>query len=240
MNNRKINKQGLKWKGTLKTKIEWTLLVVLVVAIPLAVWSNLFAYEYYYLKCQDRPTEVFGNYYRIPYDKGYGIHPGSDYSNCSWSTPAGKTRDPSTKAGMAQAKKEEPPKANYDLYTPDGYEFTKPSSHSQGYNELETSFKVTTKDSIVFRVREVNKNSDFSYTSLCSKPAEGSWSGTIIGKDGEGRIICRTDPNKYIKDYIVSINIGRTAIMLQAPYGSEGQLKAEAIDVFNAMRPSSN
>lgn len=237
MKRQKFGKQKNRQRNLLKSKIEWAILVILILLIPLAIWSNLFAYEYFFFKCQDKPTEVFGNYYRIPYDEGYGIHPGSDYSNCSYTAPPDKIRDPSTKAGMALTKKDELPKANYDLYIPDGYEFTQPSSHSQGNNELETNFKVTTKTNIIFRVRELNKNSDFSYTNLCSKPPEGSWSGTVIGNDNKGRAICRTNLSKYIKDYIVGINIGRTAIMLQTPVGSEASLNSEAIAIFSSMKP---
>ncbi len=233
-----MNKQEHKKGNALKPKIEWAILALLILAIPLAIWSNLFAYEFYYFKCQDKPTEVFGNYYRIPYDKGYGIHPGSDYSHCSYSAPPGKIRDPSTKAGMIQAKNNEVPKADYDLYVPDGYKTSK--LPALGTSGRETSFTVTTKSNIVFNVREINKDSDFSYTNLCSKPAEGNWNGTVIGKDDKGRAICRTNLNKYIKDYIVGLNIGRTGIMLQTPNGSEELLTSEATAIFNSMKPYKN
>lgn len=234
MKKQKTTRQKNKQGSTLKSKIEWAILIILILAVPLAIWSNLFAYGYYYLKCEDRPTEVYGKYYRIPYDKGYGIHPGSDYSNCSYSAPAGKVRDPSTKAGAAQATNSQEPKADYDLYTPDGYKISGLSA--SGANGAETGFTITTQSNVTFRVREMNKDSDFSYTNLCSKPADANWTGTIIGKDSKGRVICRTNLNKYIKDYIVGINIGRTGIMLQAPNNSEELLNAEATAIFSSMK----
>jgi len=235
MKREKTNRQEQKRDNTLKSKIEWTILVLLILAIPLAIWTNLFVYEYYYFKCGDKPTEVFGNYYRIPYDQGYGIHPGSDYSNCSYSAPPDKIRDPSTKAGMAQARNDEEQKPDYDIYVPDGYTIS--GLPNSGASSRETSFTVSTKSNIDFRVREMNKDSNFSYTNLCSKPREGSWSGTPIGKDDKGRTICRTNPSKYIKDYIVGINIGRTGIMLQASNNSEEILDSEATAIFSSMKP---
>ena len=234
MKMQKINRQKYKKDSSLKSKLEWTILALLILAVFFAIWSNLFTYGYYYVKCQDKPAEVFGNYYRIPYDKGYGIHPGSDYSNCSYSKPEGKTRDPSTKAGMIQAQNSEQPKANYDVYVPDGYTIIKPIVLSGGTKE--TSFAITTKSGTTFRVREMNKDSDFSYTNLCSKPAEENWSGTIVGNDDKGRTICRTNISKYVKNYIAGINIGRTAIMLQTSNGSEELLNSEVIAIFSSMK----
>lgn len=221
-----------KRKGTLKAKVEWTVLIILVAAIAFAGWSNLFSYEYYYFKCQDRPTEVFGQYYRIPYDKGYGIHHGSDYSNCTYSAPAGKIRDPSTEAGAPKAAPEV--QYDYDVYVPEGYKISRLATLDQGGGE--TSFTITTESGIDFYAREMSKDSDFSYTSLCSKPAEENWSGTIIGVDNRGENICRTNLSKYVDHYTVGINLGRTSIMLEAHTGTDGILNNEATQIFNSMK----
>jgi hypothetical protein len=89
-----------------KAKLTWAVLALLVLLIPLGIWSNLFAYEYYYFKCEGQPLEVDNNYYRVAGDDGYGIRPGSDYSHCSYDRPADAKRDPSSKVGAALVKRE--------------------------------------------------------------------------------------------------------------------------------------
>lgn len=234
----KATKQKYSQSNSLKLKIEWIVLVILILIIPIAVWSNIFTYTYFFFKCEDRPVEVYGDYYRIPVDEGYGIHPGSDYSNCSWSAPPGKLRDPRVTARLARLENSKKPLIDYDLYVPAGYNISdipNPRASSIG-----TTFTATTSSGTVFRISEMNKNSDFSYNSLCSKPADGSWSGTTIGKDNYGRSICRTNLNKYIKDYIVGIDIGRTSIMLQTSIGPEETLNTEATAIFNSLKPYQN
>ncbi len=243
MLNKKTKKSSLtlpKRGMTTKSKIEWVILILLVSLIPIAIWSNLFAYGYYYLKCEDKPLELAGKYYRIPGDEGYGIRPGSDYSNCSYGAPSGAQRDPSTKVGKNIAKKqaEAAELARYTVYTPKGYIITPITKTNYG-DRVEANYTITTDSRIQFRVREMKKDSIFSYTNLCSKPAEGSWSGTVIGKDDKGREICRTNISKYIKDYIVGVNIGNTAIMLQTPNASAESLNAEVTAIFSAMEPHS-
>lgn len=233
---------------TTKTKIEWAILIALVLLIPIGLWSNLFAYQYYYFKCEGQPLELDGAYYRVSGDKGYGIHPGSDYSKCMYDQPQGVQRDPSTKVGAAmvqrqidEANRQRRMVAAYDIHAPKGYTITDIVTSERG-DGLETQFSVTTKTDHIFRVREMKHDNDFSYTNLCTKPAEGSWSGTIIGQDDKGRDICRTDINQYVDDYIVGMNIGKTAIMLQAPIDSapEELLNAEAAAIFSAMESYSD
>lgn len=223
-----------------KSKIEWLILGLLITLIVLGVWSNIFAYEYYYFKCDDKPTEIAGKYYRIPGDKGYGIHPGSDYSNCSYAAPPGAQRDPSTKAGagIMKRKLDEAVKiSKHKVYIPKGYQLSNMAISKSG-DDLETRFYVTTNTNNKFSVHESKKGSIYDYTVLCSKPAEENWSGTVIGQDSKGRTICKTNTSKYVKDYFVGIVIGETSIMLRSPNISTDTLDAEAKDIFSSMELS--
>jgi hypothetical protein len=229
-----------------KAKLEWGILIILVLSMVVAQVSGLYPYAYNYAKCDGAPLEVRGSYYRIPDDDIYGIHIGSDYSRCFDRTPEDLQRDPSTKIGAAiirnKADNEARLKrlaAEYDIYIPNGYKVSDIHTLEQS-DGLVTRFSVTTSTNNKFSVREMKKDDDFSYTNLCSRPASENWSGTIIGKDSKGREICKVNPSKYVKDYIVGINIGKTAIMLQAPNISEELLNAEATAIFSSMEPSSN
>jgi hypothetical protein len=80
---------------------------------------------------------------------------------------------------------------------------------------LGTIFYVITTTNHMFSVSEMKSDNYNSYTDLCSKPAEVNWSGTVIDKDSQGRAICRVNPSKYVPDYRVGINIGKTTVMLR-------------------------
>lgn len=243
--NKNKDKKNKKNKIS-KAKLEWITLVLLVLSMAVAQVSGFYPYVYYYAKCGDKPLEVRGSSYRIPYDNTYGIHMGSDYSRCFDELPKDLQRDPFSKAGAAMVKKQADEEdrlkrlaAEYEVYVSRGYEISKIYTSEQG-DGLRTTFSITTDANHKFSVREMKKDSDFSYTNLCSKLAQENWSGTVIGKDNKGREICRTNISKYIKDYIVGINIGKTAIMLQAPNTSEELLNNEAAAIFSSMEPYSN
>jgi hypothetical protein len=128
---------------------------------------------------------------------------------------------------------------------PTGYKISELYTTERGDDGLQTTFFLTTSTNHKFDVREMKKESAFSYTDLCSKPATANWSGTVIGRDSKGREVCRADLSKYIKDYIVGANIGKTAIMLQTPLQqipdvSVEVLNAEAIAIFSTMELSSH
>jgi hypothetical protein len=230
-----------------KSKRKWAALALLVLLIPVGIWSNLFAYEYYYFKCEGQPLELDDKYYRVAGDDGYGIRPGSDYSKCSYDRPADRQRDPSTKVGAALVKRQADEAARlqrlateHEIYVPTWYKISDIYTTDRGDDGLQTTFSITTSTNHKFEVREMKKESAFSYTDLCSKPATANWSGTVIGRDSKGREVCRTNLSKYIKDYIVGISIGKTAIMLQTPLQqtpatSVEVLNAEAIAIFSAM-----
>ncbi len=185
--------------------------------------------------------EVAGKYYRIPGDKGYGIHPGSDYSNCSYAAPPGTQRDPSTKAGAGIAKRKADAAAKlrqHKIYIPKGYTVSNISTSNPG-DGLETRFYVTTNTNHRFSVHEMKKGGIYDYTVLCSKPAEENWSGTVIGQDSKGRTICKTNVSKYVKDYNVGITIGKTAIMIKSSDASTVALDAEATAIFSSMEQRS-
>lgn len=229
-----------------KPRLQWVVLATLVTFMAAAQFSGLYPYMYGYARCDGPPVEIRGSYYRVFVDENYGIHPGSDYAYCLDELPTNLERDPSTRVAKAEMKKLED-EANrlerladeYEIYIPDGYEISEVRTSEQG-DGLQTSFSVISSNP-KFTVREMGKDSDFSYTNLCSRPAAGSWSGTIIGSDSKGRDVCRVNINKYIKDYIVGINIGKTAIMLRTSNSDEEDLlNSEAIKIFNAMQPYSN
>jgi hypothetical protein len=227
-----------------KSKLKWIVLVLLILLIPVSLYSNLFTYEYYYFQCGGKPLELERGYYRIPSDEGYGIHPGSTYSSCLY-PPSGTQRDPSTKLGAAIAKRKAAEAdrlkrlaAEYDIYLPSGYKTTGMSTIEDG-DGLGTIFYVVTNTNHRFDVSEMKSDNYNSYTNLCSKPTEGSRSGTIIGNDSKGRGICRVNPSKYVTDYMVGINIGKTAVMLQASNSSTTSLNAEATAIFSSMEPYS-
>lgn len=189
--------------------------------------------------------ELEGKYYRIPGDKGYGIHHGSDYHICSYAQPPGYQRDPSTLAGAVQIReanqlyKQEHPLPNYTVYVPSGYKISEITTGEQG-GQPETTFYLTTSTGIHFTVYELQKDGDFSYTNLCSKPAQVNWSGTIIGHDSAGREICKTNPSKYVTDYIVGVNIGNTGLMLETANNPNVDLNAQATAIFSSMKPYKN
>jgi hypothetical protein len=232
-----------------KSRLEWAILIILIVSVTAAQVSGLYPYIYNYARCDGAPLEVRGSYYRIPYDDIYGIHIGSDYGRCFDGLPTDLQRDPSTKAERAKEKKQADEAnrlkrlaAEYKIYVPNGYAISSINTSEQG-DGLQTMFSIIVDGDRRFSVREMKKDSDFSYTNLCSKPAEENWSGTIIGKDDKGREICRTNISKYIKEYIVGINIGETAIMLQAANNTAEEsesLNAEAIAIFSTMTSYSN
>lgn len=225
-----------------KPRLQWAILIALVVSVGAAQVSGLYPYVYSYAKCKGEPLEVRGVHYRAPYDENYGIHIGSDYSRCFGEPTSDLQRDPSTKAAKAIAKRQADEverlkrlSAEYEIYVPTGYKISDINTSEQG-DGLQTVFTITTDTNRKFTVREMKKDSDFSYTNLCSKPATPNWSGTIIGRDSKGRDICRTNISKYVTDYVVGVNIEKTAIMLRAPNNSpEELLNAEATAIFSSM-----
>ena len=233
-----------KNQRNIKSKILWIVLILLISAIPLAMWSNIFAYEYNYFRCEGKPLEVKGKYYKVSSDEGYGIHPDSNYDTCVHESTAGLQRDPSTKAGAALLKKHNDHQAAeatrlkdisaYKIYTPKYYKISDVISSDYG-DRVETRFQLTTNTGSVFNVQEVKKGNAFSYADLCSKPASKNWSGTIIGKDQSGRDICRTNPNKYMTQYTVAMNMNETAIMLRGDPKSGDPSVAEVTNIFNSM-----
>jgi hypothetical protein len=239
-------KSNNKWYKISKTKIELLVLIILVTLIPLGIWSNAFAYEYYYLKCQDQPMELEGKYYRLPADKGYGIHPGSDYHVCDSKPPQGYTRDLSTIAGKAFAKEAQfqyerlHPKPNYALYIPEGHSFSALKTITGGGGKPVTNFYVATPDNLTFTIQEMTKDNDFSYTNLCTKPGDANWTGTVIAHDSADREICRVNPSKYITSYFAGINIGNTAVMLSIAKDPTTDLTAQVTAIFSAMKPYLN
>jgi hypothetical protein len=211
---------------------------VSVVAVQV---SGLYPYVYGYAKCKGEPLEVRGGYYRTSYDDNYGIHIGSDYSRCYGQSTTDLQRDPSTKIAKAIAKRQADEAerlkrlgSEYEIYVPNGYKISDMDTSEQG-DGLQTTFIITTDTNRKFTVREMKKDSEFSYTNLCSKPATPNWSGTIVGKDAKERNICRTNISKYVTDYVVGVNIEKTAIMLRAPNGPAELLNAEAAAIFSSM-----
>lgn len=234
---------GKKKIAVTKPKLEWAILIILVVSVVAAQVSGLYPYAYSYAKCHDAPLEVRGGYYRTSYDENYGIHIGSDYSRCFGQSTTDLQRDPSTKAAKAMAKRQADEAerlkrlaSEYDIYIPHGYKISDINTSEQG-DGLQSTFTVTTSTNRKFTVREMKKDSNFSYTNLCSKPATPNWSGTIIGRDAKGRDICRTNISKYVKDYVIGVNIEKTAIMLRTPDTSAESLNAEATAIFSSMEP---
>ncbi|HEX6415940.1 MAG TPA: hypothetical protein VFZ62_00245 [Candidatus Saccharimonadales bacterium] len=229
-----------------KVRLQWSILIILVLSMIFAQVSGFYPYVYNYARCDEAPVEVREGYYRISFDETYGIHFGSDYSYCLDELPFSIPRDPATKIGKAEAKaaanqkiRREQLAAAYDVHVPVGYDVSE--IHTNEYSdEFRTSFLVTTDSGREFYVREMKKDSDFSYTNLCSKPGTENWSGRIIGLDAKGREICKVNPSKYISDYVVGINIGNTAIMLQTPGSEDEALNAEATAIFSAMEPQKN
>lgn len=232
---------GKKKIPVTKPRLEWAILIALVVSVIAVQVSGLYPYVYSYAKCKGEPLEVMGGYYRTSYDENYGIHIGSDYSRCFGQSTTDLQRDPSTKIAKAIAKRQADEAerlkrlaAEYKIYVPNGYKISDIDTSEQG-DGLQTAFTITTDTNRKFTVREMKKDSQFSYTNLCSKAATPNWSGTILGKDAKGRDICRTNISKYVTDYVVGINIEETAIMLRTPNGSEELLNAEATAIFSSM-----
>lgn len=233
---------GNKKIAITKPRLQWAILILLVASVITAQVSGLYPYAYSYAKCKGEPLEVRGAYYRTSYDENYGIHIGSDYSRCFGESTDGLQRDPSTKVAKVIAKRQSDEaerlkrlSAEYDIYVPNGYKISDINTSEQG-DGLQTRFTITTDTNRKFTVREMKKDSDFSYTNLCSKPATPNWSGTIIGKDVKGRDICKTNISKYVTDYVVGINIEKTAIMLKTSnISSEELLNAEAAAIFSSM-----
>lgn len=235
-----IVRLGNKQIAITKQKIELFILILLVMIVGIAQFSGFYPYVYSYAICKDKPLEIRGDYYRLPFDKNYGIHPGSDYSRCyDGPLPTDLTRDPSN---FTAFKEKEAARiasiSDYTVYLPDGYRV---SSYNQAdrRDRFDTRFIIETDSGIKFNVSEVKKGSDFEYTQLCYKAPIENWSGTIIGKDVQGREICKTNLSKYIKNYIVSIYIGNTAIKLETiPGTSEDILNDEATKIFSSMGPA--
>jgi hypothetical protein len=236
---------GKKKIKVTKPKLEWSILVVLVGLILATYLSGIYSFVYNYAICASEPLEVTGSYYKTSGDNGYGIHSGSNYSYCSdEELPSAIVRDPSTKVGakliedLAKSKDISRTAIGYDVYVPKDYAITTLSKSALG-DGVATGYYVTTNSHIKFHVREVKKDSNYSYTNLCSKPAEKYWSGKVIGTDSQGREVCRTY-SRYVTKYAVGINIGGTGIMLETPIdknNSEELLNREAIAVFSAMEP---
>lgn len=241
--NSKVQKITFK-----KSNTQLLILTLLILLIPLGIYTNFFAFEFRYFQCRDWPLELRGSYYRLPSDEGYGIHSDSDYSYCQFEYPRNSIRDPSTTMGAKiAAKKAEteqkmrdfsPSVLGFTLYTPKNYKVSKlPDTHALNMQNSEVRYAITTNGGFDFDARVMSKNSNMSYTNLCSRPSSENWSGVVIGKDSAGRDICRAQLSKYIKKYIVGVNIGNTGIMLQAPLGkiSEKSLDAEVTRIFSSM-----
>lgn len=226
-----------------KPRLELIVLIFLVVSVIVAQVSGFYPYTYNYARCGDAPLEVRKPYYRIPTDNGYGIHIGSDYSRCFDRFPTDLQRDPTTRIGakLLKASKDKTDFTHgvdgYTVYTPKGYPIAHLGKSGQpGY--VETTYTTSSGD-VQFRVREMKKDSIMSYTNLCDKPPEDGWSGEVTGKDTEGRKICRAHM-PHEQEYIVGVNIGNTAIMLQARLDkSEAELNAAATTLFSAIQPYS-
>lgn len=249
MTKNKSNQKSLKRKKIpiSKTKLEWLILIILILFIPIGIWTNLFAYGYNYIRCEGKPIELDGMYYRSPYDEGYAIRNGSNYNFCLFENPPNAQRDPSTKIGADIALKNDLANikqssmhAKHVIYTPSGYKIQNIDTRQNG-NELMTRYEILADDGIIFNAEVMPENSHFNYANICSKPASKNWSGNIIGKDRNGHSICKTNNSRYVKSYTVGITIDKTAIVLRnGDYPSEELLDPVAKDIFGSMEKASD
>jgi hypothetical protein len=231
-----------------KPRLEWAILLLLVLAAGVVQFSGLYPYAYNYAICGERPLEIRDHqYYRVPSDVEYGIHIGSSYDAC-FGEPSmyALQRDPSTKAAQRIAAKAAAQKAvenariasisNYTVYTPQGYQISNYEQNDYG-DRYQTDFRVTTNSGLVFDVSETKKGSSYDYAKVCDKEQTENWSGTIIGTDNSGNKICKTNSSKYVKQYVASMYKGDTAIMLRNKATAETQFTSEVVAIFDSMQP---
>jgi hypothetical protein len=216
MNKQKIKKQvsKLNRKISFVRSMQWIFLAVLLFAVTFGYLSGFFAYEYGYFKCGDKPLELDGRYYRIPGDKGYGIHPSSDYHICTYGQPPGLQRDPTTKAGAKMAGDYANgfnKKTDYTIYVPENYQTTDLSQFPHGTG-VETNFTITT-EGMFFSIREMKKGVDSSYTELCVNSVPDGFTRKAFGKDNRGNEICNTH-SRHLSQYnsALAVNVGNTSI----------------------------
>lgn len=181
-----------------KIKLQWIALSVLILSTVVVQALGVYSYAYGYAVCRDKPLEIRGNYYKIPYDEGYGIHAGSDYDRCWGESTMDLQRDPATKAGKiaaAQSAEERDLSVRslgYALYIPANYIMTELNKSPQtDKKNVNVGYQVTTNSGNKYDIREMNKESDFNYASLCSMPKQKYWYGVVIGKDKYNQPICK-------------------------------------------------
>jgi hypothetical protein len=227
-----------------KQRLELFILIILVLSIAAAQFSGLYPYVYNYAICKDKPLEVMGNYYRLPFDKEYGIHPGSDYSRCyDGPLPKDLQRDPQTEAAKKKAVLDNKDKlriaeiSDYTVYKPEGYSISSYRQLDSG-DRFESNYEVTTPSGTKFYVSEMKKGASYDYVGNCYKPQSENWSGTIIGHDSKGHEICKTNLSKYVTQYTVGMYIDQTAIIMRTKNTSETTLNNEATKIFNSMKPA--
>jgi hypothetical protein len=235
---------GKKQITITRQKLEIFILIFLVLSMAIAQLSGLYPYVNSYAICKDKPLEVRGNYYRLPFDKEYGIHPGSDYSRCyDGPLPEDLQRDPSTIAAMKKVALQSKDGArireisDYTVYKPEGYTVSSYNQSDYG-DRLESNYKITTPNGTEFDVSEMKKGASYDYVGNCYQKPTENWSGTIIGHDSKGREICMTNLSKYVTQYTVGIYIDQTAIILRSKSTAEAQLSNEATKIFSSMKPA--
>lgn len=229
-----------------KQKVELLVLFILVAFVAAAQFSGFYPYVYSYAICKDKPLEVIGDYYRIPSDENYGIHPGSDYSRCyDYPLPEELQRDPSSLAVIEKKRLQGPEGvrianiSDYTVYKPEGYDILSFKQSDNG-DRFETNFKIKTASGMEFDVSEMKKGASYDYVQNCHKKSTENWSGTIIGLDSEGRKICKTNLSKFVTKYTVGIYIDQTAIIMRTDSTAEAPLKDEVIKIFSSMKPVDN
>lgn len=231
-----------------KSRLEWIILLTLVLLAGTAQISGLYPYAYNYAICGEKPLEIIDHkYYRLPSDEEYGVHIGSSYEGCFGElNKYALQRDPSTKgaqriAAAAATKKAENDKriasiADYTVYVPRGYERRDYAQKDYG-DRYQTDFRIVTDSGLAFDVSETKIGSSYDYANVCNKEQTENWSGTIIGTDASGNKICKTNPSKYVQSYVVGMHIGNTAIMLRSKASAEKQFTSEVVAIYNAMQP---
>jgi len=203
------------------------------------------------LKCGRLPVEssrFAASYsYRLPGDKGYGVHPFSEYSFCTEAeiratngyhrdvvTDAAKREDEANAVKREEEAKFSPSKVDYKVYVPslEGYEYSN-MRVSEIHSNIHTFYRIKKNGTVVGQVRELKSNDSYNICDPHEDPSKRYCK--LIGVDGVGREI-RRQYSKGLHDWHVSsagINIEGTGIILSI------ESDEEAVKLLGSMKPYS-
>ncbi len=229
-----------------------SILICICIAIPYSISSGFFPFTINSIRCGGLPVEsstFAASYsYRLPGDKGYGIHTFSDYNYCTQdeikatngyhrdvNTDAAKEEAAILRSEREEAKKFSAEKVTYQVYIPNLEGYTIDNLRLSDIDSTNhTFYNIKKNGEHIASVREVPKDNSYNICDKNANPKKRYCES--IGFDSQGREILRQYANG-VKGWTSSsagTNIGDTGIIITT------KADEDAIKILGSMVPYAN